>query len=50
MTKKETVSPEVRQSDDVKILRDIWYAHVMAEMGELTRKKHQTGQVGSPHN
>jgi hypothetical protein len=43
MTINVIVSPEVHQSDDAKILRDIWYALVIAEMGELNpaHRKHQ---------
>lgn len=43
MTIKAIVSPEVCQSEHAKILRDIWYGLVIAEMGELNpaHRKHQ---------
>ena len=43
MTSEEIARPRIHGSDDIRILRDIWYAQVVAEVGEQNpaHRKHQ---------
>jgi len=47
MTKAEIAPRHIDGSHDIRILRDIWYAQVVAEMGEERQSRRTVAEVAA---